>query len=319
MSIDGVHLPRPISGPPHLLVGAGDARVVTASSRSISFVVPPDAEGGTVAVRIDELPGETVYLELGRVVAAGVNQVDNPAFGADGRLYCTMSGSRSTKAPVPLYRIGPDGAREPLAVEIPNPTSLAVGPDGVLYVSSRFDGQVYRLVDEAHAEIFATELGTSTGIAFGEEGSLYVGDRSGSVLRVSPDRTVETFATLPASVAAFHLAMGPEQCLYVTAPTLSTHDAIYRITPDRRVDVVHQEFGRPQGLAFDSHGRLYVVEALAGAAGLYRVEPETGRSELILSAPALIGLAFDPAGGLVVCSNDTVWRIECDLSPWRGR
>ena len=319
VSIDGIHLPRPISGPPHLLVGAADARVVAASSKSISFVVPPDAEGGTTAVRIDELPGETVYLELGRVVASGVNQVDSPAFGADGRLYCTMSGGRSTKAAVPLYRIGMDGAREPLALEIANPTSLAVGPDGLLYVSSRFDGHVFRLVDETRAEIFATELGTATGIAFGADGMLYVGDRSGSVLRVTPDRTVDTFATLPASIAAFHLAMGPEQCLYVTAPTLSTHDAIYRITPDRRVDVVHQSFGRPQGLAFDSSGRLYVVEALAGAAGLYRVDLETARSELVLSAPALIGFAFDPTGGLVVCSNDTVWRIECDLLPWRGR
>ena len=319
VSIDGIHLPRPIAGPPHLLVGAHDARVVTASARSISFVVPPEADGGTTAVRIDELPGETVYLELGRVLASGVNQVDNPAFGADGRLYCTMSGGRSIKAAVPLYRIGLDGAREPLAVEIPNPTSIALGPDGQLYVSSRFDGQVFRLTDESHAEIFATELGTATGLAFGADGSLYVGDRSGSVLRVSPDRTVDTFATLPASVAAFHLAMGPDQCLYVSAPTLSTHDAIYRITPDRQVDVVHEAFGRPQGLAFDSSGRLYVVEALAGAAGLYRVDPTTARSELVLAASALIGLAFDPTGGLVVCSSDTVWRIESDLLPWRGR
>ena len=65
-----------------------------------------------------------------------------------------------------------------------------------------------------------------------------------------PDRRVETFATLPASVAAFHLAFGPDGCLDVAAPTLATHDPIYRITPDRLVDSVYEGFGRPQGLAF---------------------------------------------------------------------
>jgi sugar lactone lactonase YvrE len=121
-------------------------------------------------------------------------------------------------------------------------------------------------------------------------------------------------------VAAFHLAMGPDDCLYVAAPTLATHDAIYRITPDRLVGVVGDALGRPQGLAFDEAGALYVVDALAGAAGLYRID--VGRAaapELVLSAPALVGVAFDPRCGLVVASADTVWRIDCPLKPWRRR
>ena len=151
-----------------------------------------------------------------------------------------------------------------------------------------------------------------TGLAFAPDGTLFVGDRSGSILRVSPDRQVETFATLPASVAAFHLAFGPDDCLYVTAPTLATHDPLYRITPDRLVDVVCDGFGRPQGLAFDATGALYVVDALAGAAGLYRVDVTRAQPEpeLVLSAPALVGVAFDPAGGVVLASNDTIWRLD---------
>jgi sugar lactone lactonase YvrE len=217
---------------------------------------------------------------------------------------------------MPLYRIGPDGAREPLAVEIANPTSMAVGPDGALYISSRFEGQVYRMHHD-EVELFASELGVATGLAFGAGGDLFVGDRSGSILRVTPDRQVETFASLPASVAAFHLAMGPDDCLYVSSPTLATHDPIYRITPDRLVDVVCDGFGRPQGLAFDSAGLLYVAEALAGAAGLYRldVSGEGGVPELMVAAPVLVGVAFDPQGGLVLASNDTVWRLDNGQTP----
>ena len=317
MSLEGVHLPLPADGPPHVLVGANDAHVASASHRLLRIVVPPEAEGGTTAVRIDELPGETIYLQVARVVASGVHQVDSPAFGRDGRLYCTMSGGRTTKAAVPLYRVGADGAREPIAVEIANPTSMALGPDGALYISSRFEGQVYRLLDDDRMELFATELGTATGLAFGPDGSLFVGDRSGSILRVSRERQVENFATIPGSVAAFHLAMGPDGCLYVAAPTLSTHDVIYRITPDRLVDVVNTNLGRPQGIAFDSTGHLFVVEALAGAAGLYRVDVNAARpeAELVLSAPSLVGVAFDPAGGLIVASSETVWRLDCSLKP----
>ena len=109
VSIEGVHLPVPAGGPPHVLVGGADAHVLAASHRSLRVVVPSDGETGTVAVRIDELPGETIYLEVARTLVTGVHQVDSPLFGSDGRLYCTMSGGRDSKAAVPLFRILPCG------------------------------------------------------------------------------------------------------------------------------------------------------------------------------------------------------------------
>jgi sugar lactone lactonase YvrE len=314
----------PNDGPPRVAVGEDDAHVVAASPHHIRFIVPQNVEGGTTPIRVGGAEAPVASLEIGRTLTTGLHQVDNPAFDGLGRLYATQSGGPGTKVPAPIYRISADGVREPVAVEIANPTSLALGPDGAMYISSRFEGAVYRLLTDDRVELFANELGVPTGVAFGGDGSLYVGDRSGSVFRVSPGREVETFATLPASVAAFHLAFGPDQCLYVTAPTLSSRDAVYRITPDRLVDVIYEGFGRPQGMAFDSSGALYVAEAAAGAAGLYRLVPEAAgtrpAAELVAAVPAIVGVAFDPFGGTVLASNDTIWRLGVDTRPyWPGR
>ena len=312
---EDLHLNLSKDGPPRVHVGAGLAHVVSASPSRLHFALPADCPAGPAAVRVD--PGGVV---LGSVlvagqIAEGLHQVDNPAFDGLGRLFLTQSGSRGNQAQIPLYRMGPDGTRDPIAIDLPNPTSLAMGPDGAMYISSRFEGQVYRLFADDSIEVYASELGVPTGLAFARDGSLFVGDRSGSIVRVRPNRDVEIFATLPLSVAAFHLAFGPDDCLYVSAPTLSSHDPIYRITPDRLVDTLVDGLGRPQGLAFDSEGRLYVVEALAGAAGLYRFDVTRPEPELVVAAPVLIGLAFDPQGGLVLASSDTIWKLDVPLKP----
>ena len=117
---------------------------------------------------------------------------------------------------------------------------------------------------------FASDLGVACGLAFAPDGTLFVGDRSGTIFKVDRQGRAETFASLPPSVAAFHLALAPDGVLHVSAPTLSTYDPIYRITPDGTVGVRDERFGRPQGIAFDAHGTLFVVEALAGS-GLYRL------------------------------------------------
>jgi sugar lactone lactonase YvrE len=320
VALVGTHFPLPAEGPPHVLIDTADARVVAASPRAIRVIVPADAPGGRAAVRVDELPGEVARLEIARVVTTDVHQVDSPAFDRAGRLYVTQSGGRETKVPVPLYRIGHDGAREPLAVDIANPTSLALGPDGAIYVSSRFEGNVYRLTPDDRAELYVTEVGVPTGLAFAPDGTLFIGDRSGSILRVTPDRHVDTYATLPPSVAAFHLAYGPDHCLYVAAPTLSTRDPLYRITPDRLVTSVLEAFGRPQGLAFDSTGALFVVDALAGGAGVYQVDVSHAHPtpELVVAAVSLVGVTFDPSGGIVLASNDTIWKLDVGLRPWKA-
>jgi sugar lactone lactonase YvrE len=194
---------------------------------------------------------------------------------------------------------------------------MTFGPDGYLYVSSRFDGCVYRVDRKGGISTYATDLGVACGIVFGPDGRLYVGDRSGSVLAVSEGRAAQ-FAALPPSVAAFHLAFGPDGSLYVSAPTLAPCDVVYRVAPDGTVSVVGEGFGRPQGLAFDSNGALYVVDAIAGDSALYRLDVNRAGKEKLVEGGSLIGLAFDPIGGVVLASHDTVYRFENGLQPLFG-
>jgi len=316
--IDGTAFPVDLPRLPDVRIGGVPARVVQASSSSLSVIVPPGLESGPAPISIAGVAGGTLFIDVAGQFATGLHQVDNPVFDRDGNLYVTYSGTRGQQVPVSIFRVRPDGTRESFSSGIVNPTSTAIDRDGRLYVSSRFEGTVYRVQADGVVESFATDLGIPCGLAFAADGSLFVGDRSGTIFRIDRGGHARPFASLPGSIAAFHLALGPDDMLYVAGPTLSSRDAIYRIDPDGGVTTRFEGFGRPQGLAFDADGVLFAIEALAGVSGLYRM-PENRAPELVLSGPGLIGVAFDPNGGLVVCSNDTVYRRAGDWHPLRAR
>jgi sugar lactone lactonase YvrE len=272
----------------------------------LAAVVPAGLDAGRAPVRVGS---GTAYIDIAAPFATGLHQVDNPVFDRDGNLYVTYSGTRGQQVPVSIFRVRANGTRETFSSGIVNPTSMAIDPEGKLYVSSRFEGIVYRVASDGTAETFASDLGVACGLAFASDGTLFVGDRSGTIFRVDRKGQATTFSTLPASVAAFHLAFGPDRALYVTGPTLSSYDSVYRIDESGTVTTRYSGFGRPQGVAFDPQGALHVVEALAGASGLYRLSSD-GEPELVLAGPGLVGVAFDLHGGIVVTSNDTAYRLS---------
>jgi len=313
ITIDGTGFP--VDGPqlPDVRIGDTAARVVFASPERLVVIVPSRLDAGLAPIRVGGTSGLTAYVKIASPFATGLHQVDNPVFGRDGSLYVTFSGTRGQQVPVSIFRVRPNGTRETFSSGIVNPTSMAMDAEGRLYVSSRFEGVVYRVAHDGTVSPFASELGVACGLAFGpaSDGSpLYVGDRSGTIFRVDRDGKATTFASLPASVAAFHLAYGPpgpKAALYATGPTLSPYDALYRIDANGRVTSIQERFGRPQGLGFDAQGNLHVVEALSGGSGLYRVAAE-GSPELVLAGPGLVGVAFGAGGEIVVTSNDTAYR-----------
>ncbi len=306
VSIFGSGFPTETPNLPGVTIDGIAARVVFASPSRFDVLVPAVRVEGPAAVQVVGVEGEGT-LGVGVAIATGLHQVDSPVVDQDGNLYVTYSGTRGQQLPVSVFRVGANGTRETYSSGIVNPTSMAMDDEGRLLVSSRFEGTVYRVTADGTAEVFATDLGVACGLASAPDGTLFVGDRSGNIFAVDRTGRATRFATLPPSVAAYHLALGRD-ALFVTAPTLAPNDAVYRVGLDGRIDVLTREFGRPQGLAVAPDGTLYVVEALAGASGLYRLTDD-GVARLVVAAPGLIGVAFDRHGGLIVCSNDTAYRL----------
>ena len=79
-----------------------------------------------------------------------------------------------------------------------------------------------RVSPEGEVEKFADGLGVAFGLAFVSTGDLLVGDRSGSIHRVGEGGRSSVLATIPPSMAAFHLAVAPDDTLIVSAPTLNS-------------------------------------------------------------------------------------------------
>jgi sugar lactone lactonase YvrE len=155
-------------------------------------------------------------------------------------------------------------------------------------------------------------MGIATGLAFDKEENLYVGDRSGTIFKISPDRQIFVFATLEASISAYHLAFGPDEELYVAGPTTSSFDRIVRINSHGEVATFYRGLGRPQGLAFGRDGSLYVAASLHGRRGIVRVTRE-GKAEHVLSGIGVVGMALLPTRRAYLVTTGALFSLDWDV------
>jgi sugar lactone lactonase YvrE len=288
--------------------------LVAASPKRILAIVP-DCSPGEAIVHLESGGAEspTVDIIIGEKIADDMHIVANPAVDpSDDAIIVTRSGSRGQQLPNTIYRIETDGYIDELPDPIMNPTGIAFGPDGNMYVTNRAEGEVYVVSPSGINPVYASGLGIATGVCFDADGVMFVGDRSGTIYRVPEFATVEEFATLEPSVAAYHLAFGPEGRLYVSAPGLASHDAIWAIDKKGRAEKFAVGFGRPQGLAFDSEGNLYAAACYGGRHGIFRIAPDGLAIRQIVAGMNIVGLCFTRSGHLIAATNEAVYSIKAD-------
>ena len=305
------------SGRPQVLFGTQPASLMLSSSNRLVVRVPEGAVSGELIVQNATGASAPVSVAVGITVAENLHPVANPAVDTDGNVFTTFSGSRGQKVPVSVYQIDRSHVMRPFLKDLVNPTGLTFDRDGILYISSRMEGTIYQVTPDGVQTVYAEGMGIATGIAFDPEENLYVGDRSGTIFKISRDRQIFVFATLEPSVAAYHLAFGPGGNLFVTGPTTSSFDHVIRISPDGKVSSFYRGLGRPQGLAFDTQGNLYVAASLAGQRGVIRFTPDA-KPELVVSGYGIVGLAFTNYRSMVLATGNSLIELFLDIEgqPW---
>jgi len=299
---------------PRVLLGEVPAPLIIGSDSYCIARVPEDVGDCALRVASGSLSSTEWTCQIGIPIADNVHPVANPAVDANGAVFTTFSGSRGQKTPVSVYRIDPLEGPAPFLSDIMNATGMAIDRDGILYVSSRHDGIIYEVTPRGEMAVFVEGMGVATGVTLDEDGNLYVGDRSGTIFKISRDRQIYVYATLEPSIAAYHLAFGPDRHLYVTGPTTSSFDCVNRVSDTGEVEVYYRGLGRPQGLAFDAEGNLYVAASLGGRRGIVRLTAER-EPELFISGPGIVGLAFSPTGHAIVATSGMIFRLNCGVFP----
>jgi IPT/TIG domain-containing protein len=297
---------------PVVRFGEVEAGLALASEHRLIARVPEGASGGVVRVSSAANESQPHPVSIGVQIADNLHPIANPAVDAYGNTYVTFSGNRGQRVPVSLYKITANYSVKPFVTSLVNPSGLAVDRAGNLFVSCRNDGTIHRITPEGRAEQWIEGMGVATGIAFDGSENLYVGDRSGTIFKISPSREIFVFATIEPSLAAYHLAFHPNGDLYVTGPTTSSYDRVYRITQGGDVTTFFRGLGRPQGLAFDRDSNLYVAASYGGRRGIIRITPQA-HADVVLSGSGLVGMALQSSGRAILATTGALFTLDWDV------
>jgi len=297
---------------PHVTIGEVPAPVVVGSNSLVVVKVPEGASAGDLIIENGDRTSDAWTCDIGIQIAENLHPVTSPAVDAIGNIYTTFSGSRGQKVPVAVYRIDLNFNLMPFINDMMNATGIAIGRDGLIYISSRFDGIVYQVTPSGNMSVFVEGMGVATGIVFDNENNLYVGDRSGTIFKISPSRQIFVCATMEPSISAYHLAWGTDQHLYVSGPTTSSFDSIYRVADNGDVETYYRGLGRPQGMAFDAEGNLYSSASYMGRKGIVKITPDR-KADLFVSGPGIVGLTFSPSRAMIVATTSAIFRVDVGI------
>jgi NHL repeat len=282
--------------------------IVSSSMTPLKEAPAPDLVDHDLVIREARRRQRQRWLGIGAVivlVACGVATAVGLTSGAPAR-------KRSATRPAPIHKVTPP---KPITsgVAPKRPSSLAVGPNGNLYMADdlrnevleRLPNGVFEPVGGNGAVGFSGDGGQATnarlnypaGLTFGPDGTLYIADQNnGRIRAVSPRGVISTIAgnggtlgwvpdgtpALQASLEPFAMAFGPGGLLYVTSGQ--------------------------QVLRLNADGTFTTVLGVRDESG------RTGIGGPAVDAPAdgPTGLAFDSSGNLYVFGFDAKTILMVD-------
>nr|WP_303652791.1 Ig-like domain repeat protein [Paludisphaera mucosa] len=246
--------------------------------------------------------------------ADGLSTPLGQAFDSAGNLYVANYGNNTISKITPA---GVVSAFVAAGAGLHAPIGLAFDAGGVLFVANSAEGTISKVTPDGTVSLFVSSdsgLSNLRALAFDAAGDLYVACfLSDKVSRVTPDGVVSTFAT--GLDGATGLAFDAAGDLYVSNFSANT---VSRVTPDGVASVfVDSTSGltRPQGLAFDSGGRLIVAN---GDGAILQVTSNAVVSTLVPQSAGLYQpafLAFDAGGRLYVTASGVVARLTTNVAP----
>ena len=201
---------------------------------------------------------------------------------------------------------------KPFVTSLINPSGLALDRDSNLFVSCRNDGTIHAFTPDGRAEQWIEGMGVATGIAFDRDGNLVCrAIAAGRFSKSVPSREIFVFATMEPSVAAYHLAFHPSGDLFVTGPTTSSFDRVYRINRAAKSSRIFADLdGRKAWLLIateicTSRRRMRTARHRAHHAGR---QSRHGSERL-----GLVGLALLPSGRAIFATTNALFTLDWDV------
>jgi virginiamycin B lyase len=178
-----------------------------------------------------------------------------------------------------------------------SPTGIAVGADGMVYVSNWSGDTVERITPDGGRSVFAAAISSPAGLAIGADGSVYISSYSGDYIeRVARDGTRSRVAKDLATPAG--IALSRNGRLLVANRSSGEILSIDAVSGDRRV--VARSLSLPVGVVEMADGSLVATQY---GGRLTRVLPDGKTQEL--------GKSFDrPGVGIVADGPDAVLAID---------
>jgi sugar lactone lactonase YvrE len=225
-----------------------------------------------------------------------------------GNLYVGISPNGAVETAGAVVKIAPNGTVTSVASGFGAIGGMALARNGTLYVAN--GGAVDKVTPDGSVSTLIDNISSGT-LALDAQGNLFVGGSggflTGIIVKVAPDGTATTFATLEGGFPV-SLAFDKAGNLFVAnggaeTSTSITPSSILKFTPSGSLSVFAQgslsdTVSGP--MVFDAGGNLLVANP-GGAGGMITRYTPDGTPSTVLTTTAytfLAGLAIDPAGNL---------------------